>query len=48
MARVVDGPGFDGVPDPRHDLEEWVNLDAGKYCKDEYESVRKSGIKQSA
>ena len=35
VSRVVDGPGFDGVPDPTHDLEEGVNLDAGKYYKDE-------------
>jgi hypothetical protein len=26
VSRVVEGPGFDGVPDPTHDLEEGVNL----------------------
>jgi hypothetical protein len=27
--------GFDSVPDPTHDPEEGVNLDAGKYYEDE-------------
>ena len=26
VSRVVDGPGFDGVPDPTQDLEEGVNV----------------------
>jgi hypothetical protein len=26
VSRVVEGPGFDGVPDPTHDLEEGVNI----------------------
>jgi hypothetical protein len=40
VSRVVDGPGFDGVPDPTHDLEEGVNLDAGKYYKRRVEQGR--------
>jgi hypothetical protein len=30
VSRVVDGPGFDGVSDPTHDLEEGVNLDGSR------------------
>jgi hypothetical protein len=26
VARITEGPGYDGVPDPTHDLEEGVNL----------------------
>jgi len=26
VSRTAEGPGFDGVPDPTHDLEEGVNL----------------------